>query len=334
MRIFLKKSLLFLAFPLVIILSSDFVLRTQNTLYKEKYEGAKKANDSIEILLLGSSQITYGVDPEAFDLYAYNISNLAQSIYFDKRITLSLLPELPNLKYAFISIGYHTFSYSSQFHRDFWSYYGNGIKYEDTDYLSANVSPTLFGYTPKVSYAMLKRKFMNRWKYGKDIIDFEVQSGVDLYTPAVKGFIAYEGSDTANFTPEAFDFLSNHYTEIIDKSNEKEAVLADLEDFIQILQAKGITPILYSPPSYTGYVQYLNKSYIKSNVESSKRLADKYNIEYWDFLDSDRFSIDDFHDMEHLNRKGATKFSEMLNDSIKKMERESILVNHSSFNNN
>lgn len=320
MRNFLSKIALFIALPLFIILLSDFTLRKQNTLYKEKYEGAKKAKDSIEILILGTSQATYGVDPEAFDLYAYNLANLAQSIYFDKRITLSLLPDLPKLKYVFISIGYHSLAFSSQFNRDFWSYYGNGIKYKNTNYFFANLSPTLFGYTPKVAYAMHKKRIMNRWKYGKDIIDFEVQDDVDLFKPAVKGFIAFEGRDTGNFNPDAYAFLSNNYTEIIDESDEKEEILADLEDFIEILIAEGVTPIIMVLPTYSEYNKYLNKTYVDGNVEASKRIADKYEIEYWDFSDSDKFDIDDFHDMDHLNREGALKFSAMLNDSITKLK--------------
>lgn len=320
MRNFLSKVMLFIALPLTLILISDLILRNQNTLYKEKYEGAKKAKDSIEVLILGTSQTTYGINPEEFDLYAYNIANLAQSLYFDKRITLSLLSDLPKLKYVFISIGYHSLAFSSQPNRDFWSYYGNGIKYKRTNYFFANLSPTLFGYTPKVSYAMHKRRIINRWKYGKEIIDFEVENDVNLFQPAVKGFIALDGRDTLNFNPEAYDFLSNHYTEIIDESDEKEEILEDLEDFIQILLAKNVTPILISPPNYTKYNAYLNKAYIDENVEASRKIAEKYNIKYWDFHDSNRFNIMDFHDMDHLNRKGASKFSAMLNDSIKEIE--------------
>lgn len=198
---FIKKNILFLLIPFIIILISDIALRRQNTLYKEKYEGAKEAKDSIEIIILGTSHATYGVNPDEFDLYTYNLANLAQSIYFDKRITLSLLPMLPKLKYVFISIGYHSLAFSSQFNRDIWSYYGNGVKYKNSNYFFADISPTLFGYTPKVAYAMHKKRIINRWKYGDDILDFEVQNGVNLYKPATKGFIAFEGRDTTNFTP-------------------------------------------------------------------------------------------------------------------------------------
>ena len=334
MREFIKENLLFLILPLVIILIFDVSLRMQNSLYKEKYEGFKKEKDSIEILILGTSLSTYGIDPEEFDLYAYNLSNLAQSIYFDKRITLSLLPELTKLKYVFISIGYHSFAFSSQFNRDFWSYYGNGIKYEGTNYLLADLSPTVFGYTPKVSYALLKRRIINRIKYGKDIIDFDVQEGVDLYKPVIKGYIALKGTDSTKFNKEEYSFVSNSYYEIIDESDEKDEIIADLEDFIKILQAKGITPILITLPTYRKYNEYLNKEYINENIKESERIAQKYNIRYWDFLNSERFIKSDFYDVEHLNREGAAKFSRMLNDSINKIETESVLVDKTSFRKN
>ena len=326
MRNFLTKAFLFIVFPLIFILASDIILRNQNSLYKEKYEGAKGAKDSIEVLILGTSQATYGIDPEAFDLYAYNIANLAQSIYFDKRITLSLLPDLPKLKYVFISIGYHSLAFSSQFNRDFWSYYGNGIKYEGTNYFFANLSPTLFGYTPKVSYSMHKKRIMNRLRYGKTTIDFEVQDDVDLFRPVVKGYIAFDGRDTTNFSPESFDFLSNAYTEIIEESEEKEEVIADLEDFIQKLKAEDITPILITIPTYTEFNKYLRTKYVDENIEVSKRLAKEHNIEFWNFYDSDKFDIEDFHDMDHLNREGALKFSAMLNDSINNLKSKKYIA--------
>ena len=322
MRNFFKKSFLFILFPISIILTSDIILRNQNTLHKEKYEGAKEVIDSIEVLILGTSHAHYAIDPDIFDLYAYNLANLGQSIYFDKRITLSLLPEMKQLKYVFISIDYHSLSFSSQFDKDYWSYHGNGIKYKDTNYLYANLSPTLFGYTPRVAFAMHKHRYLKIRKHGTDIIDFEVQNGVDIYKPAIKGYVAFEGRDLHNFNHDAYNVSSTWYTEVIKKSNEREEIIADLEHFVQLLLVNDITPILITAPIYTEYVGYLNALYIHQNIETSTQIANKYGIKYWDFLNSDLFTIDDFYDMEHLNRKGALKFSTMLNDSINTMKSE------------
>lgn len=320
MRNFFKKALLFLLLPIAIVLFSDITLRMQNTLHKEKYKGAKEVLDSIEVLVLGTSHAHYAVNPDIFDLYAYNLANLGQSIYFDKRITLSLLPEMKQLKYVFISIDYHSLAFSSQFDKDYWSYYGNGIKYKDTNYFSANLSPTLFGYTPRVAFAMHKNRYLNILKHGKEIIDFEVQEGVDIYKPAIKGFVAFDGRNTHNFNPAAYSESSTWYTEVIANSDEREEIIADLEDFVQILLAHDIKPILITAPIYSEYLEYLNASYIQENIEVSKKIVDKYGIKYWDYINSDRFTIDDFYDMEHLNRKGALKFTTMLNDSINTMK--------------
>lgn len=327
MQEFLNKIAIFLTLPAIILLFMDTSLRMQNTLYKEKYEGAIKAQDSIEIIILGTSRATYGVNPGAFDLYAYNLANLAQSIYFDKRITLSLMPNMKNLKYVFISADYQSFSFSSQFNRDYWSFYGNGIKYKDTKYTWAKISPTLFGYTPKVAFAMLKKRFLNLWKYGTKIVDIEVHNGVDIYKPVEKGFIAFKGRDTTNFNPEAYHHLANWYTDVVEESNEREEVVKDLEDFIEILIAEGITPILFTPPTYTEFNSYLNQSYVEKNIQTCELITRKYDIKYWNFHDSKIFSKEDFYDMEHLNEKGAMKFSKILNDSINKMESKFIAYN-------
>ena len=320
MRNFFYKSLLFLLLPMSILLFSDITLRMQNTLHKEKYEGAKEVIDSIEVLILGTSHAHYAVNPEVFDLYAYNLANLGQSIYFDKRITLSLLPEMKQLKYVFISIDYHSLAFSSQFDKDYWSYYGNGIKYKDTNYLYANLSPTLFGYTPRVAYSMHKNRYLKIKEHGTDIIDFEVQNGVDLYKPAVKGYVAFEDRDLHNFNHDAYNVSSSWYTEVIENSNERDEIIADLEHFVQLLLANDITPILITAPVYSEYIEYLNSSYIEENIYTSNQIAYKHGLKYWDFLNSERFTIDDFYDMEHLNRKGALKFSNMLNDSINTMK--------------
>lgn len=307
---------------MAIVLTSDIFLRNQNTLHKEKYEGAKEVVDSIEVLILGTSHAHYAVNPDIFDLYAYNLANLGQSIYFDKRITLSLLPKMKQLKYVFISIDYHSLAFSSQFDKDFWSYYGNGIKYKDVNYFYANLSPTLFGYTPRVAYAMHKHRYLNIKEHGFDIIDFEVQNGVDIYQPAIKGYVGFDGRDTHNFNSDAYTVSSSWYTDVVEESNEKHEIVEDLEDFVQILLENDITPIIITPPVYSEYIAYLNPSYIDENIKTSIQIAEKYDIEYWDYLNLDYLTINDFYDMEHLNKTGALKFSTMLNDSINKMNSE------------
>lgn len=58
---------------------------------------------------------------------------------------------MTELKYVLISVDYHSLYFSSQKIRDDWSYFGNGVKYKDKSYFAQNLSPSLFGYTPKIA---------------------------------------------------------------------------------------------------------------------------------------------------------------------------------------
>ena len=69
----------------------------------------------------------------------------------------------------------------------------------------------------------------------------------------MNGFIALDGKDTANFHHDAYEVSSTWYTNVIDESNEKDEIVKDLEDFIEILLAEGVTPILFTPPTYLEY---------------------------------------------------------------------------------
>lgn len=331
MKKFIVKLIIFISIPLLMILSLDIFLRNQNSIYKEKYLGAIKVKDSIEVVILGNSHANYGVDPKVFDLFAYNLANISQSIYFDKRITISLMPYLKHIKYVLISVDYHSLYFSSQPNRDIWSYYGHGIKYKNNNYLLADISPALFGYPPKISISLLKKKIMNNIKYGNHIIDFDVENGINLNDTIEKGFLSFEGINetqhTTGFYKNRIDKANNN----IKTSNEKNEVLADLSDFLEILLAKNITPILYTTPTYREYNKYLDQSILNENIKDINAICRKYHIKYWNFMDSNIFEKNDFYNGDHLNKAGAFKFGKILNDSINKIEIQAhTIVNYNS----
>jgi hypothetical protein len=326
MNKFIYRTFLFSLIPLIIILSLDFFARNQSSLYKEKHEGALKNKDFIEIIILGNSHAHTGVDPRGFDLFTYNLANVAQSLYFDKRITLSLLPHLKKLKYVFISIDYHSLYSSSQGIRDIWSYYAHGVKhnrYDESKYLLADISPTLFGYTPKVVLSFLKKKIVNRLKYGKDVIDFDVGTGVNIKDTIVNGFISFDGHRKSVFTPERYKKRIHAFDEGIQTSDEKDEVLEDLNDFLEILLNNNITPILFTAPTYREYNKYLEESVVNNNEREIVKLCEKYNIKYLNFMNSDLFEKEDFYNADHLNKQGAKKLAKIMNSFIIDIENRS-----------
>jgi len=317
MSLFIKKLLYFLVFPVMFILVIDVWLRNHDTLYSEKYEGALMNCDSIEIMILGNSHANYGVDPNAFSLYAHNMANVGQSIYFDKRIVMSIVNKLENLKYVLISVDYHSLYFSSQGIRDIWSYYGNRIKYKERSYLLEDLSPFIYGYTPKVSLSLIKNKFIRYLKYGNDCISFNVESGVNLKDTLKRGFITYENYHHAEFFKnDVYNSRVSVFNEKIYNSCEKDEVLMDLEDFIKELIESGIEPILFTTPTLLDFNKLLDQDVIARNSLDIKLLCDKYDLRYLNFMNDAHFVIGDYYNADHLNKHGAYKFSKILSDSL------------------
>ena len=109
----LFKIFLFL-FPLVFLFGYiEYNLRTQHFVssYATKKYYFEQQLDSVETLVLGSSQTFNGVNPSCFTSKIFNLANVSQTLYYDKKLTLQYLPKLKKLNTVIISIGYCSFFY-------------------------------------------------------------------------------------------------------------------------------------------------------------------------------------------------------------------------------
>tara|TARA_B100000795_G_scaffold250442_1_gene218627 strand:+ start:410 stop:1423 length:1014 start_codon:yes stop_codon:yes gene_type:complete len=320
MKLFFKNILLFI-FPLVIIvIMMDLYLENMNSLYKEKANGLLEHANEIEILILGNSHATYGVDASGFSAFAFNIANVGQSIYFDKELTLQNLKKLKNLKYVLISLDYHSLYFSSQRgERNIWSYYGNGIKHPSEVYNKADISPFLFGYYPRVSFSFLKKDLLTKWDFRNHPyhLDFDTEEGVDKTDTLVKGFISFSGTESNVFNNNYYINRINGHDNLINNSTEEEIVLNELDELITKLHSKWITPIFFSTPTFKDYNILLDPDIITYNNLITEKLCKKYNIEFWDYAIDHDFIKKEFFNSDHLNKKGAERFSKMLDLRLK-----------------
>ncbi|WP_196895922.1 hypothetical protein [Aureivirga marina] len=304
-----------LGFLFVILM--DTWLRNQNSIYKAKLTGLEKNIENIELLILGNSRAGYGINPTLFDQNTYNLANVSQSIYFDKRITEKYLDKLKKLKYVLLSIDYHTLYFSSQGRRDYWSYYAHDIKHPDRSYTMPTISPFLYGYSSKPSMAMLKRSVINNLSHNDSILDFDVENGINIEIPMKKGFITYENTDKDAFNKIAFKARADYFNRKTLNSTEKEMVMKDLEEFISILKEKNIQPILITSPCIKEFRDLLDEKVKKQNMKDIQYLVEKYQLPYFNFFDGEKFfDKNDFHNCDHLNQKGAKKYASLLNDRI------------------
>jgi hypothetical protein len=307
MKKFLKYLILF-ALPFIVMACFlEIYLRQIDTTYTEKERGIIQDYQKIELLIVGNSRPTLGIDPNQFDVYAYNLANVAQPIYYDKRITLKHLDKLTNLKHVFIVLDISSLEYSRMDSRAVWSYYGNGIEYGDELPFFAKLS-YLKGYSPNIAAQLVRNDLSGKFRTIK-AIDLDTDYKLDM--PIKKGFFTYKGTREEGMSAEHIAKRTANGTDK-GESAEKAAILNDLNGFIMMLKARKITPILLTMPCYGPYVKALNKNIIKRSENEFVHLGKKHHIEYWNYLNYP-MERTNFHDCDHFNFNGAVKFSKVLN---------------------
>lgn len=306
------KYLIYFALPLIILVGFfEIYLRQIDTTYTEKEKGIIENQKKIELLILGNSRATLGIDPNQFEVHAYNLANVAQTLYYDKRIALKHLDQLSNLKYVFITIDYSSFGYSRMGSREVWSYYGNGIEYKD-EMAFFTKHFYLKGYSTSIALKLLKNDLSGKYD---TIRALDLDNEHQLDQPIKNGFFSYKSTNENGMSAaHIFDRAGKGIDE--GDSAEKKEIQTDLEDFIATLKAKNITPILIKMPCYEGYVKALNKKVVKRYESDFQNLAKKFNLEYWDYMNLP-MERNDFHDCDHLNVNGAAKFSKVLDLRLK-----------------
>lgn len=87
------------------------------------------------------------------------------------------------------------------------------------------------------------------------------------------------------------------------------------DDYIKLLKDNNIKPIVVVFPASKYYTKYFSSRIEDEFKKIIEQRKDKF--QYIDYFRSDEFDDSDFFDVSHLNNKGATKFTEILNNIIK-----------------
>ena len=287
-----------------------------DTSYTIKKEQMVSDGKNVELLILGNSH-TARLDPREVSLNTFNLAQVNQSLYFDKRITLKYIDRLKELKYVLISVDFHSLYFSDEGIRNVWSYYGYGINYKNSLSFPEKMS-YLAGYKTKYLLEFMRRSFTGKYKV---IRGLEVEKEADLSQPIVKGFVPYTNTfDTSGkLARERASFFNN----IVHTSVEHKEILADLEDFIANLKARNIVPILITIPCYAPFRELLDKKVQQQNRTEILALCGKYKIPYMDYF-AMPLSPDCYLDCDHVNGKGSSIVSDSLNGDLGQLVKRDV----------
>lgn len=303
----MKKILLraFLFSPILLFLFYlEYNLKSMPNSYTYKRNCFENQLDSIEVLVLGSSQIAYGVNPIYFSKKGFNIANISQTIFYDTHLVLKYINKMSKLKKVIITISY--FSFGEQLYdgvevwRDYCYSQFWDINFPEINNLDLAKYSKIFLYTPKLSLLYCMQNFK------VDLIEGAKPNG-------------YLWHDTILNSLNISDYLGYQrvrYHDIIYKENRVNENIADLELLVRELKRRNIIPIIITPPVFVTYSKYANKTVLNRNQKIILSICEKYDCKYFNYFTDNRFLKSDFYDNDHLNFIGANKFSKILDKEV------------------
>jgi len=261
----------------------------------------------VEILVLGNSHTAYGINPNMFSKYAFNLAFEGQTVYYDMRLLEKFLPILNRLKCVIINIDYHNLCVEDDDNRAFFYRYHFDIPNDNKFYFSEYLFQSIFVHTFKETWTIYQRDKKNN----------KSESSGDLKGWA--GFTNNHYYETVSLLKAKFK--ADRFNKHAEKYRNDSNIVREFENIIQLMQKHNITPILLTCPIYKVQRECLTPIAFEEVNRVSAYLSKKYNIQYLNFqYDDVTFEVHDYYDSDHLNIKGAEKLTLRVDSTIMNLE--------------
>jgi hypothetical protein len=123
----------------------------------------------------------------------------------------------------------------------------------------------------------------------------------------------YKGTDKVKIQSNAKSAAERH-----DSFNHGiETNLERLVEIGKLCEQRNIALVVVTLPVSKDYRLAMdNKKWIKTKIMLESFASASENVHYMDWLDRKDFSLEDFHDPDHLNHVGAKKVSKLLDNYL------------------
>ncbi|MFC0779299.1 hypothetical protein [Flavobacterium sp. HJSW_4] len=270
-----------------------------------KNENCVANYQNAEVLIFGNSHSFYGLNPVFFDKTTFNLSNISQSLYFDKLLIDKHIDKFKKLKYIILTIEYTSLSQLKNTHEDIWRkyYYQHYMDLEVPIINSFDLNSWFISGTKSFSSNL---QLVSRYFFEKTIVECNKSGFGTNYT---------KQSRVGNLEKSALITIKRHEDNLIDFTENITAI----ELIIEKCKSKGIQVILVTMPVSKNYAAKVKKEKLNKIFESALLLQKmNSNTFYLNLFNDSRFSNDDFYDADHLHNVGAEKCSMIVNDFLKK----------------
>jgi hypothetical protein len=314
-----RLSLRLAAFLLPVVFlwaSLEWMTAKTSTSYSGKRQRLDALSDRIDTLIFGASSAYYGLAPKQLSGTAFNLAAVAQTFYYDDRLLTQVLPRLPRLRRVIVSVQYVSFfSETNDFGEDRRQYV-----YEQ----EWGIAPLRF--TDRMDIRMWSRIAL----LGPHFSVLSVRPALNGLArgarplPTVSDYLAmddrgwegkYGGDDPSRLNAAAAARTLSRYRRIM-KANFEEENLGFLKHILSLLQAQHIECVLVTLPVWSTFRDGMRADMWDKTQSDIQHLVKIYGVRYLSFLTLPETEEADFLDVDHLNARGAIRFTKILNADL------------------
>ncbi|MCY7389129.1 MAG: hypothetical protein LH481_13905, partial [Burkholderiales bacterium] len=263
-----------------------------------------------DTLIVGSSAADSGISPSQLSGSAFNLANAGQTPYYDDKLVTKAIEQLPKLRRVIIAITYISFEYQIHDSPESWRQYLYhqvwGISPQgEIDRMDIRMWSRAAFLLPQLLKSLVHKSFAN------------LAPNVD-----VRGFSVIHGErDTPDLGQKAAQVrLAVHHG--LMKTEHAPANIASLEHLLSILQQQNVQVVVVAMPVWHTYADAMRPLAWAKTESTLERMTKQYGARYLSFLSQSRLESRDFLNLDHLNERGAIRFTQMLNAALESPRQE------------
>lgn len=257
-----------------------------------------------QVLAVGISYSLFGLEESLLKFSASNLSLPSQDLYYSYKVAQHVIGKSRNIKYCIIGSSYYGF------HFDLSSSKNEAYRIKDVYYPILGDSHNCAICNAESESCRIKPRYNLIASLSNSYFNFiRSRNSMGLNRDTLKGLDKSEllrlGEDRAMM-----------HNKLLKYEHTLRENVQILDELLNMLQIKGIRPIIVVFPAAECYRKFFSEDFKRIFYDNISNMKYKYNFELIDMFDSMEFSQDDFVDVDHLNRKGAAKATNIINNYL------------------
>ena len=279
-----------------------------------KHAFLEAAAPAADTLILGSSGAYWDIAPPYLSGSAYNLGNVAQTLYYDDQLATRWLERMPKLRRVIIAVPYVSLFFQLQGTDEAERQYGYFQQWRIPpagmrEWFDLRMVSDVALRTPLFAVSSLKTAVI------------QYMHGAPLAGPPVDPPIRADGW-SPRWPPEPSELADSvvktkiAYHHGLMHWSDEAPNRAALEHLVGLLHGRGIEVIIVTPPVWPAYAALIRKDYWARAQADFRELEARYGVRYFNYMRDPGFTADDFLDADHLNEHGAVHFTKLLSAAI------------------